>query len=283
MAVVNYHTEGELLVVGVYSSYKSKLSTKEVDILQEVLGFKKIRIQGLNQELFDYFIDNYAIEFESIFLHQCPRISDFSGFEKLSKIREIRIFWNQKATSFWDFNKNKLLTRFQFDDCLKITKLDELVFAQSLEYLEFGDAIHSKLGIQSLKPLKALGNLKTLAYNFKRIEDNDIADLADMTNLDEIRFPLGSYTTEEVAWLKAHLKGKAKERMYDAYVASAPFNDKEKGKVLDTFIVGKKKPWLSSKDDADRIEKYVKSYLEMVKWFETYPNKRPEEYKKLNN
>jgi len=278
MAVVKYRTEGELLIVGMYSSYKSKLSTKEVDILQEAPGYKKIRIQGLNQELFDYFIDCYAYQYESIFLHQCPRISNLSGFEKLPHIKDIRIFWNQKANSFWDFSKNKTLTRFQFEDCLKITKLDELTKAKSLIELEFGDVIHSKLSIESLKPLKQLTNLRSLAYNFKRIEDNSVVDLADMTNLEKIMFPIGSYSTEEVAWLKANLKGKAKESMYDAYVSSGPFDDKEKGKVLDTFIVGKRKPWLSSEVDAARIAKYVKSYNDMVHWFEEHPNLKPEDY-----
>lgn len=282
MAFTNFRVEEDLLIVGFHGSNKEKLSTKEVDILQDAPDIKKIRIIGLNQELFDYFINNYAHNYESIFLHQCPRIHDWSGFESLPEIKSIRIYWNQKATSFWNFSKNPRLTRFQFEDCLKISKLDELVKAKSLIELEFGDAIRSKLSIESLKPLKQLTNLRSLAFNFKKIEDNDIADLADMQNLEKISFPIGSYSTEEVAWLKAHLKGKAKMNMYEAYITTNPIAD-SKGKLLDTFIVGKRKPWLSSKDDADRIEKYVESFLEMVKYFEAYPNKRAEEYKKLED
>lgn len=282
MAFTNFRVEEDLLIVGFHGSHREKLSTKEVDILQDAPGIKKIRIIGLNQELFDYFINNYAQNYESIFLHQCPRIHDWSGFESLAEIKSIRIYWNQKATSFWNFSKNPQLTRFQFEDVLKISKLDELREAKSLTELEFGDAIHSKLSIESLKPLKQLTSLRSLAYNFKRIEDNDIADLADMKNLEKISFPIGSYSTEEVAWLKAHLKGKAKMNMYDAYVTSRPFDDKEKGKVLDTFIVGKRKPWLSSEVDAARIAKYVKNYNEMVQWFEEHPNLRPEDYRKAD-
>lgn len=278
MAFTNFRVEEDLLIVGFHGSHREKLSTKEVDILQDAPGIKKIRIIGLNQELFDYFINNYAQNYESIFLHQCPRIHDWSAFESLPEIKSIRIYWNQKATSFWNFSKNPQLTRFQFEDVLKISKLDELAEAKSLIELDFGNAIHSKFILKSLRPIKNLVNLKVLSFNFKKIEDDSFLILAEMPNLEKINFPIGKFTTEEVAWLKARLKGKAKEEMYDATIQTKPIESGTKNKTLDTFIVGKGKPWLSSQDDAQRIQKYVDNYKKMVQWFEENPNMRPQDF-----
>ena len=46
----------------------------------------------------------------------------------------------------------------------------------------------------------------------------------------------------------------------------------------DTFIVGKRKPFLDSVQDKKRIDKYVRQFDDMYQWYTENPNAAPEDY-----
>lgn len=43
-----------------------KITKDEIDIIKEYPDAKSLKISGLNQETFEYLIDNYGIQFEAI-------------------------------------------------------------------------------------------------------------------------------------------------------------------------------------------------------------------------
>ena len=122
-------------------------------------------------------------------------------------------------------------------------------------------------------------SLKKLSFNAKKINPDDYIYLVQIPNIEELKIPIGMFKTSEFAWIKAHLKGKAKDNFLKAFVQVKPIKSEIKGKYLDTFIVGKRKPFLDSKTDEKRIEKYISKYNNMVDWFERNPEKMPDDYK----
>ncbi len=85
------------------------------------------------------------------------------------------------------------------------------------------------------------------------------------------------FTTEQVAWLKAHLPLTVKSQVLHPYwqIESAI---KISGKQKDTFIVGKRKPFLDSVQDRMRMEKYVQQFNAMYQWYAENPTANPEDY-----
>jgi len=54
------------------------------------------------------------------------------------------------------------------------------------------------------------------------------------------------------------------------------------GKTRDTFIVGKRKPFLDSVQDQARVKKYTEQFDNMYVWFLEDRNSLPEDYKKAS-
>ena len=59
--------------------------------------------------------------------------------------------------------------------------------------------------VASLEPLAALGGLRALAFDAKRIDDGRIEPVAELTALEALTFRLSMFTTRQVAWLRVRL------------------------------------------------------------------------------
>jgi len=85
------------------------------------------------------------------------------------------------------------------------------------------------------------------------------------------------FSTQQVAWLKAHLPPTVESKVLHPYwqIESAL---EISGKNKDTFIVGKRKPFLDSVQDKKQIDKYVRQFNEMCQWYSENPHAAPEDY-----
>src|SRR5574338_562956 len=123
--------------------------------------------------------------------------------------------------------------------------ISEVADAPALEDLRFGDRVWSKYILNTLGPIGECTTLKSLAFSAKKILDGRIEPLARLRQLEHLWFPSNIFSTEQVAWLKAHLPTTVVSTVLNAYrTIDRPL--RISGKEKDTWIVGKGKPFLSS-------------------------------------
>lgn len=255
-----------------------RISCKDIDIIAQHPQITEISISGLTQETFNYFIEKYAHQFQAINFWKCPLVQDLTGIETLSEIKYITYYWNQRAEALWEFSKTKALKGFRFDDFTRMHDLSQIPQAPALEELSFGNMVWPKYILTSLEPLKDCTSLKTLSFSAKKILDNRIQPLAHLKQLEKIEFPSNMFTTEQVAWLKAHLPLNVKSKVLHPYW-QIESGLEISGKQKDTFIVGKRKPFLDSVRDKKRVEKYVQQFNTMYHWYLENPTASPEDYR----
>jgi hypothetical protein len=198
--------------------------------------------------------------------------------EALDQVEYLVYFWNQLAEHLWDFSKTKALKGFCYDDFTRMHDISEVAEAPALKELQFGNRVWSKYILNTLGPLRECTALKSLAFSAKKIVDGKIEPLADLKQLEQLSFSSSLFSTEQVAWLKAHLPDTVLSKVLAAYwTMDTPL--KINGKDKDTVIIGKRKPVLSSVEDQARISRYVEQFDEMHQWFLGNPKALPDDYK----
>jgi len=266
------------------SSYVSlihsrRIAKDEIDVIREFPSATEIAISGLTQDTFEYFIENYAQQFKAIIFWKCPRIGNLNAIEALDQVEYIVYFWNQMAEHLWDFSKTMALKGFCYDDFTRMHDISEIVAAPALEELQFGNRVWAKYILNTLDPIKKCTTLKSLAFSAKKIVDRKIEPLAHLKQVEHLSFPSNLFSTEQVAWLKAHLTDTVVSTVLNAYwTIDKPL--KINGKDKDTFIVGKGKPFLASVEDKARIAMYVEQFNAMYQWYLENPKALPEDYTK---
>jgi hypothetical protein len=87
------------------------------------------------------------------------------------------------------------------------------------------------------------------------------------------------FSTEQIAWLKAHLPSNIESKVLQP-TSRIDEPLEIDGKKKDTFIIGKRKPFLSSRDDSDKIKKYIENFNRLYIWYQTNLEAKPDDYKK---
>lgn len=254
-----------------------RISEKDIDVIAQYPDITEISISGLTQDTFDYFIENYGNQFKAINFWKCPLVSDLTRIELLSEVEYITYYWNQRTEALWNFSKTKALKGFSFDDFTRMHDISQIPKSPALEELSFGNMVWPKYLLNSLAPLKECSGLKTLLFSAKKILDSRIQPLANLKKLGNLEFPSNLFSTEQVAWLKAHLPPTVNSKVLNPYWQIEGAIEIS-GKQKDTFIVGKRKPFLDSVRDKKRVEKYVRQFNDMYQWYLENPAANPEDY-----
>lgn len=259
--------------------HSRRIAKDEIDVIQEFPSATEIAISGLTQDTFEYFVENYAHQFKAIIFWKCPRIGNLKALESLHQVEYLVFYWNQMAEHLWDFSKTKALKGFCYDDFTRMHDISEIADAPALEELQFGNKVWAKYILNTLGPIKECTALKRLAFSAKKIVDGKIEPLAELKQLEQLSFSSNLFSTEQVAWLKAHLPDTVVSKVLTAYwTIDKPL--KINGKHKDTIIVGKRKPFLSSVEDKARIAVYVEQFNTMYQWYLENPKELPEDYTK---
>lgn len=247
-----------------------RISKKTIDQIESNES-SSLKISGLTQETFEYFVGNYGGRFASIEFWKCPLVSDLSPLESLGDVESISYYWNQRAEKLWDMSKNTRLTRFAFEDFTRVKSLEKVSACFSLKELTFGNKVWVTQEIDSLEPLKQLNNLCKLEFYIKKVVDGKIAPISELSQLRSVDFPLHLFSTEKIAWLTSRIGDKAQSRCLAPYHKIAkPIEDGSKKK--DTFIIGKRKPLLDWDQDRERILKYSEKFDALVAKYISAPN-----------
>jgi hypothetical protein len=230
-----------------------------------------LRVSGLDQPTFEELISQHGGQFAAIQFWKCPRLTDLTPLESLPDLRLVSFYWNQRASRLWDLTKTPALVGLHFDDFTRLRDLSDLAVGSSLIELEFGDAVWNKSVFESLDPLAELQSLRDLKLSAKRINDGRIEPLGALQALSALSFSSKQFTTAQVAWLRARLPDSLQcEALEPLRHLSPPL--RVGGKVLDVLLVGKRKPFLNSADDAARIQKHVGQFGKMVAEFRANPS-----------
>lgn len=123
--------------------------------------------------------------------------------------------------------------------------------------------------------MATLSGLRSLNFSAKRIDDERIEPLGELTRLETLRFPPRQFTTRQVAWLRARLPASLES------ASLAPLVQLKRplelgGKPRDVLLIGKRKPLLNSLTDAARIKKHVDRFVQMVDDFRRDPTLKPD-------
>lgn len=282
MKNLNYYTTHVHFKSPDPSTYVSLLQSRriaktEIDVIQEFPHATEVAIAGLTQDTFEYFVEKYGQQFKVIIFWKCPLVGNLKAIESLDQVEYIVYFWNQRAEHLWDFSKTKALKGFCFDDFKHMHDISEIAGAPALEELEFGDRVWTKYILNTLGPLQECPALKNLAFSAKKIVDGKIEPLAHLKQVKQLSFSFNLFSTEQVAWLKAHLPDTVVSKVLNAYwTTDKPLTIS--GKDKDTIIVGKRKPLLSSVADRARISRYVEQFNQMYQWYLENPQALPDDY-----
>jgi hypothetical protein len=185
---------------------------------------------------------------------------DISILETLATTSTLVLNWNTKSTSLWDISKNSELRNLEIVDFSKLYDISDISKATQIEVLKLEGGIEKKLNIQTLKPLSVLTNLKYLRLANLKITDDTLKPLADLKNLNELWLS-NQFETKEYAWLATRLPN-TKCDMFQA-VNKVNITGTKNELVWDTMVTGRRKSFLLSTQDRQKIDKYISDFEKM--------------------
>lgn len=247
------------------------ISREDIDKLKNYPDIDIVKISGLHQDTFEYFIKTYGKQFKAIQFFKNKLIEDWSLLGTLTQLEYVHFFFNQRISSLWNMSKNFSLSGLCIEDFSKLSSIKGIETAPSLKEFRIGNAIWNKMVIESLMPLANTGVERFMFYG-KSIIENDYSFLADMPNLKQFDFATNMLTTEQVAWIVANfpnLDGFALKAKRDCDVYDSSMN-----KVLGTLIVGKRKPSMIIQGNEKRIERYVENFEFLKQKYKGIPYKQ---------
>jgi hypothetical protein len=252
-----------------------KVTIAELDRIEQHPEATALAISGLDQATFETLIGRHGTRFEGLHFWKCPRIADLTPLESLPNLTHVAFYWNQRAERLWNFAKTPRLQGLQFDDFTRLHDLSELEAASGLDELRFGNMIWRTATFASLDPLRHLAGLRSLSFEAKRIDDGRAQPLGQLQRLESLWFPSNQFTTEQVAWLRARLPETLRSQSLEPIRTLDRPIPSNQGAPKDTLVVGKRKPFLNSIEDADRITGYVDAFSRMVEVFRRHPEREP--------
>lgn len=231
------------------------ITKEEIDELRNFPELTRLSITGLNQETFEYFIENYGKQFKAIYFFKMKTVSDLSPLENLKDIETICLFLNQRVDKLWDLSQNTSLQMLSIDDFSLLKNLAGIERAPQLKYFEFGNAVWAKSEIDIVNDMSET-IIESISYNANVSPDNVIKFL-QIPHLKELSFKTNAYKTEFIAWICSNYPN------ITGY-SLKPYVRLENDSVQ---ICGKGKPFISNKTEKDkiRIEKSVHKFEELKK------------------
>ncbi len=249
-----------------------KITLADIDRLKDHPDVDVVTISGLRQDTFEYFIKTYGKQLKAIRFFKNKFVEDLSLLATLPQLEYVYFFGNQKVTALWDMTENISLIALGIEDFSKLTSIEGIEAAPGLKELVIGNAVWSKMVVNSLMPL-ANTKLERLAFTGQAIQDNDLSFLENMPKLKEFNFATDLFMTEQVAWIVANCP------MLDGYALKAKIDcmlldsDEHLVDVPKAMIVGKRKPVLKVEGNEEKIQKYVNNFEKLKEKYQGIPYK----------
>ena len=249
-----------------------RISIPEIDVLAEYPEAEAVRITGLRQDTFEYFVKTYGRQLKAIHFFKNKLVEDWTLLGTLPKLEYVYWFANQRITRLWDMSANTTLKGLCFSNFTRLHSIEGIQAAPSLRYFCFKDAVWDTSEVESFSPLAYTG-VTHLMFGAKRITDGSLEFLEKMPSLEVFEFPLNQFTTEQVAWAVSNFP-KLQGFGLCAKKDDTIFRNGPNGEFLElpgAYIVGKRKPALFYDKDAARIQKYVDQFESLKEKYRGVP------------
>ena len=247
------------------SNKDTKTTKDDVDRVMQYSNTNVVKVSGLTQDSFEYFISTYGTQLKAIDFFKNKLVEDWSMLGSLPQLKYVKFFLNQRIDRFWDMSGNTSLIGICIEDFSRLKNVEMVNTAPALETFEIGNAIWNRAEIDSFTSL-AGSPIKHLGFHGRNILDKDLTFLSSLPNLETYDFPTNLYTTEQVAWIAAnfpHLSG----------FAIAPYTGypSERHPEGGGWIVGKRKPYLEFQGNEDRIKRYEEAFEVLKRKYKDVP------------
>lgn len=230
----------------------------------ELLGGLKIRelwVFAVNQKQFDKIMT--YVNPEVLYVYEM-RVENLSKLQEMSNLRALYLCWNTKNTNLWDLRYNKNLSYLLIEDFSKLEDLTPIKDGQNLEGLYLGGGIVKALNVKTLEPIGELVQLNTLTLMNIKVKDLSLEPLMNLEWLKQLNLS-NQFPTEEYAKLSVALHS-TKCNFFKPYVYTDPIEGKN------VMIIGRRKPFLNSKTDLEKIQKYEEEFKKIQEQFKNKIN-----------
>ena len=235
------------------------ISTEAIDSIKQYPHASSIVVSGLKQDTFEYFIKEYADQFEAISFWKNKTVNNLSILSQLKNVKFISYFFNQKASGLWDMSQNENLKGLSITDFSKLHSIEEVTTAKNLEFFRVGDAVDSKMVIESLRPIVRT-NISHLVWSGKKVEDYDYKCLAK-GNLKVLDISPVRFTVDELTDILALFPESIEGWITKPYVTGG-IKDQDGYHEYHMLCKGKKK-CIAGVDD-ERFQKYLEDFSKML-------------------
>jgi hypothetical protein len=191
--------------------------------------------------------------------------TDLSPLAGAQQLEELKIHWASKFTDASPISKLKNLQTLTINDSKRWHDLGQLS-GSNVVHLDVSGGMGKGTSYETLEPLSTLRRLESLVLTNFKVDMGGLKPLALCKTLKELvldcRFP-----TEEYAYLSVHLA----EVKCDAF---EPFI-KIDGNIIggkNVMVVGFRKPFLNSKKDAAKLQKYISEFRQIQDRFSKVMN-----------
>lgn len=232
-----------------------RITFSDIDVLARYPEMRSVRIMGLSQDTFEYFIKTYGRQLRSVSFFKNKRVEDWSLLGTLPDLEYVFWFWNQKIDKLWDMSGNLSLKGLCIKDFTRMPGIEGISRAPALKFFSIGNAVWDKYEADSFLPLAGSG-VSHLSFNGRHILDGNLGFLEKMPELERFFVSAKEFTTEQTAWAAANFPRLGKD-----------FQAKHDGQVLSrgefcpgAFISGRGKPNLTYEKNAARIRYYVEEF-----------------------
>ena len=249
-----------------------KIIIADIDRLKAYPDAEVVTISGLRQDTFEYFIKTYGKQLRAIRFFKNKFIEDLSLLGMLPQLEYVYFFANQRVTALWNMTGNTSLRGLAIEDFSRLASIKGIETAPALKEFRIGNAIWSKMVIDSLMPLSNT-KIERLSFTGRAIVDNDLSFLETLPNLKAFDFSTNIFTTEQIAWIVANYpqtEGYALKAKVDCMLCDS---NEHMVDVPKTIIVGKRKPVLKVEGNEEKIQKYVDSFEKLKNKYKGVPYK----------
>ncbi|MGE0977307.1 internalin [Bacillus cereus] len=222
--------------------------TKNIELLGK-LKIQELWVFAVNQEQFDNIMTH--VNPELLYVYKM-RVENLSILQMMSNLREVYLCWNTKNTDLWNFIYNKNLTYLLIEDFSKLEDLTPIKDGGNLGGLYLGGGITKALNVKTLEPIGDLVRLNELTLMNIKVKDHSLEPLMNLKKLKKLNLS-NQFPVEEYAKLSVVLQNTECE-FFKPYVRM----ESTEGK--DIMMIGRKRPFLNSKTDIEKIKKYEQEF-----------------------
>ena len=202
---------------------------------------------GLRQRDFDRLTE--VLRTTKLRFYDMP-VEDITSLGRVGSLRSLMIEWNTKLLSLAALASLTDLTTLSIVDTPKVKDLTPLAALTKLRALEYSGGIWNKNTAESLEPVGRLPALEELQLSNIRVLSGGVRPLANCRALRRLAVS-NHFPTEDFAYLSVALPD-TDCWLFAPYVPiDTPAEDD-----ADVMVVGSRKPFLNSKKDAARLQRY---------------------------